>query len=540
MGETQGPDERQEGAVTRRHAMKQFAAVGAVTAGAGVIAACGGGSSSGTTSKTSASTVGTEPLKGGKRGGTLRAGLVGGSTADTLHPLNAVTTTDFARAFQLYDQLTVLKPDGKVGLVLAEEMTPNKDATEWTVRLRDGVTFHDGKPLTADDLIYTFKVILDPKAPTNATVPMESFDRNKLRKVDNRTVKLGCKKPFAVFVDVAASLSTMGILPEGFDPKKPIGTGPFKFRSFTPGRESVFDRNPDYWQEGLPYFDTVVITNYTDETSQINALRSKQVDVIDQLSASAVTTLPSNQTLISQAGGYNPFTMRADVAPFSDVRVRQAFRLLVDREQLNQQVFAGHGTIANDLWSPFDPVYDKSLPQRHQDIEQAKSLLKQAGRSNLSVELITADLAQGTVKSAEVLAQQAKAAGVNVKLRKVTVSEFFGPNYKKWPFAQDYWFYLLYFAQVADGMIPNAPYDETHFSNSRYLSLYDEALRTVDAAKRKEIATEMQKIDYESGTYIIPMFVPIIDGYGTNVKGVHTSRCGQSLGNYDFKNMWFA
>ena len=520
--------------VTRRRLMKQFAAVGAATAGAGVLAACAGDDedSGGT------DTVGTGVAKGGKRGGTLRAGLIGGSTADTLDPLRGVTTTDFARNIQLYDQLSILDPDGSIGMKLAEEMTANSDATEWTIRLKPDITFHDGKPLTADDVIYTFKQILNPKNPTNSTAQMAPFDPKRLRKVDKLTVKLGCKQPFSTFVDTASSLSTMGIIPVGFDPKNPVGTGPFKFQSFTPGRQSVFVRNPDYWQEGVPYLDKLVIANYKDETSQINALRAEQVDVIDQLSATSVATLPDSQTVISQSGGFNPFTMRMDVAPFDDVNVRQALRFLVDREQMNQQVFSGHALIGNDLWSPFDPGYDKSLPKREQDIEQAKSLLKQAGRSDLSIELITSDIAQGVVKSAEVFVQQAKAAGVQVRLRKVTVAEFFGPNFKKWPFAQDYWFYLRYFCQVASAMIPDAPFGETHFEDAEYMRLYNEALRTIDEDKRNEISKEMQRIDYERGTYIIPMFAPIIDGHAPQVKGIHTSRTGQSLGNYDFKNMW--
>jgi peptide/nickel transport system substrate-binding protein len=228
------------------------------------------------------------------------------------------------------------------------------------------------------------------------------------------------------------------------------------------------------------------------------------------------------------------------VAPFNDVRVRQALRMIVDRKQMNEVVFLGTGTIANDLWSPYDPVYDRALPQRAPDIEQAKSLLKKAGHANLTIELVTSDIAQGVVQSAQVLAQQASAAGVTINIRQVTVSEFYGPNYLKWPFAQDYWFYLLYFPQVADSMVPGASYNETHYDNPTYFKLYDSALRTTSEAKRKEIATEMQQIDYDSGTYIIPQFVPVIDGHATNLNGVHSSRTGQSLGNYDFKNMWLA
>ncbi len=519
--------------ISRRDLLRA-GATGALSVGTvSLVAACGG--SSGTAS--TASTASLAASKGGKRGGTLHAGLIGGSASDLLNPLNAVTTTDFARCIQLYDQLAILDPDASIGMKLAEEITPNANATEWTIRLRPGVTFHDGKPLTADDVVYTFQTILNPKTPTISTVPMAPLDRNKITKVDKLTVKLGCHHPFSTFLETAASLSTMGIIPVGFDPKKPVGTGPFMYKSFTPGQQSVFVRNPNYWEHGLPYLDRVVITDYADETSQVNALLAGQVDVIDQLSAASIATLGSSRTLVSRGGGFNPFTMRQDVAPFNDVRVRQALRFVVNRPEFNSQVFLSNGTVANDLWSPFDPLYDHSLPQRVGDVEKAKALLKAAGHEGLSVQLVTSPIAQGTVTSAQVFAQQASAAGVHVNLRQVTVTEFFGPSYLKWPFAQDYWFYLLYFPQVADSMIPGGLYDETHFSNPRYFSLYSQALATTDLTKRREIAHEMQNIDYNEGTYIIPIFVPCIDGHGAHVQGIHGSKTGQSLGNYDFKNM---
>ena len=102
--------------------------------------------------------------------------------------------------------------------------------------------------------------------------------------------------------------------------------------------------------------------------------------------------------------------------------------------------------MANDLFSPYDTVYDDQLPQREQDTEQAKALLKQAGHAGLTVELVTAPIAQGTVSSAELLAQQAQASGINITLRQVTSSDLFGPNWTKWTFTQDYWDYYQYFA----------------------------------------------------------------------------------------------
>ena len=190
--------------------------------------------------------------------------------------------------------------------------------------------------------------------------------------------------------------------------------------------------------------------------------------------------------------------MRVDTAPFSDVRVRQALRLVVDRQQMLDLVFGGFGTLGNDLFGIWAPEYDHSLPQRHQDIDQAKSLLKAAGAEGLHVTLVTSDIAQGTVLAAQVFAQQASAAGVSVSVDDVTVNEFYGTNYLKWPFAQDYWFYNFYLPQVSLATLPTAPFNETHWNNARYNSLYAQAIATTDAslqhrARARDAADRVQR-----------------------------------------------
>ena len=137
----------------------------------------------------------------------------------------------------------------------------------------------------------------------------------------------------------------------------------------------------------------------------------------------------------------------------------------------------------------WDPAYDTSIPQREQDIEQAKSLLKQAGEEGLTVELVCAEIAMGVVTSAQVFAEQAKAAGVTINLRKTTVTDFYGPQFLKYPFAFDYWGFQYYLPQVQSELLPSSPYRETHWDDPRTKKLYQQALATVDEAKRAEIAT---------------------------------------------------
>ena len=524
--------------MTRRRFL-QAAATTALGAGAGVaLAACGSSSSPPASSSTTTSTTSASQPR---RGGTLRAAISGGSSSDTLDAQNGITEADFARLAQLYDPLVTQTPGAVPQLVLADEISPNSDATVWTIRIKKGITFHNGKPLTADDVMYSFQRIANPKKPLQGFSGLQPVDLANMKKLDNWTVQLPCHKPYAI-LDQALSgfFFYYYIVPVGYNAKHPVGTGPFKYKSFVPGSESTCVRNENYWQTGLPYLDEVVATDYSDETSQVNAMQGGQADVADLLTYASIHTLQASglNTLVSPSGTWTPFTMRVDVAPLSDVRVRQALRLVVDRPQMRTLIFGDNGLIGNDLFGIWDPSYDHQIPQRHQDIAQAKSLLKKAGHESLSIQLVTADVASGTVQAATVFAQQAAAAGVDVSLRSLTVTDFYGKNYLQWAFAQDYWSYAPYLVQVGNATLPTSPYNECHFDDPHYNALYAEAIRTVDDAKRTQIIHEMQEIDYTTGGYIIPYFVPIIDGYTSHVHGLVPSKVGIPLANFGFAQIW--
>jgi peptide/nickel transport system substrate-binding protein len=525
------------GTLTRRDLLGT-AAIGSMVLGAGgFLSACGGSGSLSSAASTPGNT-GSTP----RRGGTLRAAITGGSSSDTLDPLNAITNADYSRVQNLFEGLAQVDADGQSQLVLAEEVSPNAKGDVWTIRVRRGVEFHNGKELTADDVIYSFRAILNPKAPAVGATVLAPIDTAELKKRDKYTVSVPCKTPFATMHEALAIPGYSDIVPVGFDKTHPVGTGPFKLVSFTPGVRSTFVRHPNYWQTGRPYLDGVVITDYADETSQVNALAAGQADVVNTLSIDSVAQIQSagKQVLISPGGGWVPFTMRVDVPPFNDVRVRQALRYAVDRQQMLELAFGGHGTLGNDVFGIWSADYDHSLAQRVQDIPRAKSLLKQAGHESLTVELVTADMAQGAVKMAQILAQQASAAGITINLRQVTVAEIFGTNFIKWPFAQDYWYYDFYLPMVALGTLSTAPYNECHFNNPRYDSLYRQATAELDSGKRADIAHEMQQIDYTEGGYIIPFFPGVIDGYASNVHGLTITKSGISLNSYEFTDVWLA
>jgi peptide/nickel transport system substrate-binding protein len=525
-----GPATEKTGAFNRRRLLELSASGIALVGLGGLADACGGSGSS-----TAPSTASGTP----RRGGNFRLGANGGAASDTLEAQNPILNTDFARVYALYDPLVTLDDQGRPTLVLAESIEPNADATEWTIRVKKGVVTHDGKPFGANDVLFSFKRMIANKFSGSTSVG--PVDLNASKVVDPQTLILKYHQPYSILVD-ALSIYYFYMVPEGYDPKHPIGTGPFKYDSFQPGVQSVFTRNDHYWQPGGPYFDKLTIQNFSDETSQVNALASGEVDAINYLSATSVAAVQSagGNLVTAKTGAWGPFTMRVDLAPFSDVRVRQALRLVVDRPQMVSQLFGTYGSIGNDMFGIFDPDFDHSITQRVQDIEQAKSLLKQAGQSDLRLQLITDSFSPGQSNAAQVFATQAKDAGITVDVVKQNTTDYFAKSYSKVPFSQDYWIVQPYLVTVSQGFVKGAPFPVERYEDAHYTGLYHQASTTTDASTKQEIIHEMLQIDYTSGPVIIPYFFPQIDAVSSKVMGVKAAVTGQALGNYAFKDFWFA
>jgi peptide/nickel transport system substrate-binding protein len=524
--------------VTRRKLLQGAGAGLLVVGGGGILAACGGSSGS----SGAGTTAGNVPAEEGKpkRGGVLRVGAQGGSNTDTLDAHGVLTNTDFARAAQLYDPLARLNLKGQPELVLAESIEPNKTATVWTIKLKKGIKCHDGSTFTAKDVIFSFNRIITGEFAAAAILgPM---DLKASKATDEFTAVIKFEKPYSIFYEgLAARFEGIYMVPVGYNPKKPIGTGPFELKSFTPGRESVTVKFDEYWEQPKPYLDEVRTININEETAQVGALQSGQVDCIDYLTAASISTLESSGQVVSiaETGGWAPIAMETNKAPFTDNRVRQALRLIVDREAMLESVFAGNGNIANDYFGRYTPAVESlHLPQREQDIEKAKSLLKSAGQSDLSLTLYTTEVAPGMVQTAEVFATQAQAAGVKVGVAKQPVTEYFARSYLKTPFEMDYWPYLPYLPTASQALITGAVFNMTNFSNPKYDKLFAEASSTTDQNKQTEMVQAMVTIDYEEGGYIIPYNFPLIDAWAPNVHGIQPSALGQALGNFQFQNFW--
>ncbi|WP_427017038.1 ABC transporter substrate-binding protein [Pseudarthrobacter sp. P1] len=475
-------------------------------------------------------------------GGNLRVGIVGGSAKDSLDAHSPVTHPDQARAIQLYDTLASFDNEHKIQMSLADSITPSADATVWTVHLRAGLKFSDGKPITADDVVFTFKRITDPNSPTGGSASLATLKGDELKATDAQTAVFTFSSPFATFPDIAAQYAS-GIVPVGYDPKKPVSSGPFMLESFTPGQQSVFVKNPNYWRPGQPYLDKVTIIDFPDDTARVNALLGGQVDAIDQLPLGQVNVVKANpamKVLESSTGSWLPFTMRVDQEPFNDPKVREAFRLIVDRQQMVDQVLGGHGTVGNDMYAPLDACYPSGVAQRSQDIAKAKALLAEAGKSNLHVDLVTSSVAAGLVEAAQVFAEQAKAAGVTVNVKKVDPGEFYGDQYLKWTFAQDFWFTRDYLSQSATSGFADSSYNETHWDDKAWSELVTKAQATTDQTARCELIKAAQQIEFDSGGYIIWGFPNSVDAYSSSVNGLSPDKSGIPLTSFGFRNVWLA
>ncbi len=550
----------------RRQLIVGAGAVGA----AGLLAACGGDDDTASVNTTapSGTTAATEPpgttapgapattapgvtettvpAGGIKSGGTLRVGVVG-STNDLMDAQYIVARADQARLITGWEPISNYDDNFNIAYnnSLAEEIEAVAP-DQYVVRLKQGVEFHNGKTVGADDLIYSFNRLIDPELGIAPNLT-QFIDANSFTKLDDRTVQIDLLKPSVAFLygmaDYGATIVPVDYARFAGDPATQIGTGAFKLKSFTPGSESVHTRFENYWGES--YLDEVQIIDFADQSALVNALSSGDIDVaidVPYAQAGSIESSGELTLLESQAGNWQTITMRVDMAPFDDVRVRQAMRLISNREEMVQRVLSGHGRVGNDMYGVLDGSYPKDFPQREQDIEAAKALLKDAGQENLEIELFAPDDTAGLPEYATAFAEQAKAAGINVTATVLDGGTYWGDQYTQRVFATSYWSTRPYLNQVGAGSLPTATYPETHWppAGSNFVELYDQAIAEVDTDKRNELIREMQRQEYEEGGNIISYFQNLIDGHATYVKGAVAR---PNLINFDhfgrgWKNIW--
>lgn len=473
-----------------------------------------------------------------KAGGTLRVAVPGGS-ADSLDPhCTQAQVSDMVRFTNLFDGLSEYISDGTVRLSLAESMTPNEAVTEWTVKLHQGIKTHSGGEFQADDVIFSVKRILDASAPTKGAALIKFIDPSKVEKVDDHTVKFVLNKPHGLFPEVWANLF-LKMVPRDFDPAKPNGTGPFQYQSFTPGQESRFTRFDNYFREKA-WVDTLVVSVINDNAAAINALRGGQVDISYTMpfsEARAIEANPDLKLLNNPTPMEVPIYMRVDTAPFDDVRVRQAMRLIANRKQLVAVALAGYGTVGNDMVGrTMAPCGESTMPQREQNIEEAKRLLAEAGKSDLTVEMVTVNGTAGMVECAQVFAEQAKAAGVTINVKNMEVGAYLA-NYCNWPFGVDF-LSDSYLDVAGYSLLPGGTFNTTRWNDSEFNELYTQAVATADQAQRCTIIDKMRTIEYERGGNIVWGFANVLNGHRSNVQGMVPYTIDSVL--YNLRRVWVA
>jgi len=475
------------------------------------------------------------------QGGTLRFTVLDGNPGNSLDPAVVTTWADNIIHSLMFDPLFTVGANGQPEPVLVESAEADPSAKTWTFKLRDA-KWHDGKPITADDLAFTLKRIVDPAAPKSGAAGLATLDTDSFKKIDERTLQFSFKEPFAILPDVLSTFYFYRLVPEGFDPSRPIGSGPFKFKEFTPGQFGAFVRFDDYWG-GKPYLDQVNYVGLNDATAALNAVRRGELDAFPLAPFSIAKQFqngdPAVKVLATKPAQTMAVTMRVDRPPFDDVRVRTALKLLVNRQQMAQVVAAGFGEPAEDLFAHLDPDYPSELRRPH-DIEQAKALLKEAGHENLTVDLTAYQGTAGMLEFAQVFAQNAREAGVTVNVNVVPVDLYYSKYYLQADLSLDYFSYLPYFAQASQTMLPGAGLNTTQWNDPEYTELYAKAQSTADDDERRKIVRQLRQIEFDRGGYIVPLRASVVDLISSRVNGLEAGANGYPLGGMAFSKMWLA
>ena len=363
--------------------------------------------------------------------GTMRIGHIsvdGSLEPPLLQSLGALGVSMLAGEQLVYaDKNAVLRP------MLATSWKSSNNAKTWTFQLRKGVKFHEGQPFSADDVVATFKIL--QSKDSQALQAYKGLLR-RARKVGPYTVAFDLVSPNGLFPYLLGQMVYQAVmLPKTYqlpsDITKPgewtskmNGTGPFLLKENRGPAGLTFTANPNYWG-GKPAIDTVVL-QILDDQARVTALQSGQIDLATQISYQGAQQLASSANVIPlHAANHRYLNMNTQKAPFNDVRVRQAFALALNRPSIVQGLWGKYGELGNDspMW-PGYPYTSHSVPQRHQQIAQARALLKAAGKENLKVTL-TCYRAFEMPDYAQRVAQDLKKIGVNCTVKVYTSAQYF-------------------------------------------------------------------------------------------------------------------
>jgi peptide/nickel transport system substrate-binding protein len=433
----------------------------------------------------------------------------------SMDPADMESGDDAYHIFAVYDRLLDVDDNFKTSPVLAESWAVSPDGKTWTFKLRHGVKFHSGKPFTAADVVYTFKRFFDPNLGSGAKAVLAFMDPDGIKAVDDYTVSFTTKNPVAEFPVLITNKFT-NIVPDGATHDQlrlhEDGTGPFMQEQFTPNAPvRILKKNPDYWNAGQPKADCLRVTVAQEPVAAVSAIKAGEVDLVLNVDPSVISALKDDPNVqLLQTGASNSMTvsMWVDHAPFDNVKVRQALKLVVDRQAMLDTVLLGFGEVGADSPVPLSAPasYTKEAPKR--DVAKAKELLAEAGyKDGLKFDLYTAEGVPGMVRMAQVYAEMAKDAGIDINVIVTPADSYWDNTWLKQPILTGAWSMRPPGEGLAIAYTQDAKWPETHWKRPDYDALLLKANTTVDPAERNKLYQDAGKMLADEGGLILPMFV---------------------------------
>ncbi len=469
-----------------------------------------------------------------KRGGTMRVALVPATAA--VDPVTMYSAGAIAVVQQVAEYLIWAENDLRLRPVLATRWEPNDKGTTWTFTLREGVRFSDGAPMTADDVVATFDRLTDPQTKSAARSNFKGIlSKGNTEKGGPYKVAFHLDRPFVDFPYLVSSTNYNAVvLPKNYGgefEKNPVGTGPFVMIAYTPRESARFVRNPRYWQKGLPYLDGVEFRFFPETQPQVLALQAGAVDMMLATpfqGSQALFTDPNITILATRSSKHREVHMRVDTAPLTDKRVRQALALCLDRPKLVQGLFQGRADVGND--EVFAPVFPGSptIPQRTQNYEQARQLLREAEIGSELKITLTYEEYQEVPQYAVFLQEMMKPAGVTATLDRMTQAQYYGSGTTQpWlevPMGITDWASRVIPSQfIIPAYTCDGIWNSAHWCNPEFDTLAKQYDATLDGSRRQSIARRLAQIQQDETPAIIAYWINAPRAVRKSARGVEAN-----------------
>jgi peptide/nickel transport system substrate-binding protein len=429
-----------------------------------------------------------------KKGGTLVVGM--SQDLPGLDPHPSTSTITYQVLSLVYQGLVDFDRDLKIRPVLAESWTTSADGRTWTFKLRKGVKFHNGRPLTASDVKFSLDRILDPKTAARGKGALSIIE--SVQAVDPQTVRVHLTRASGAFLSRIAGTYQAILPPEAVQGPafKPIGTGPFQLTEWKTNERVELKRFDGYWEAGLPHLDAVTLKPVPDGTVRLTALKTGDagfVQLIPLESLAELQAAPSKDYVVSTVkggGGFSAIILNSRKPPFNDVRVRRAVALAVDKKEVGLGVWRGFAQPVNQWMPPGTPWYF-NVPDRKVDVEQAKKLLAEAGIAKGAKLTHTVGQVANLVPAAQVFQAQLTRIGIDLQLevldwpayiKRQRAMDFTSTNTNFFPKVDPDDAYYRYFHSKGGANELSGGY-----ANPAADRLLEDGEATVDAGKRAEI-----------------------------------------------------